>query len=73
MAPRALSTNLVIISLIALDLALMSIAQMPSTTLVRPNLPLSRVADRSEKEPVEDGEDDLVVIYELGREGLSGE
>jgi len=66
--PLALSTSLVRISLIALDLAFTSIAQIPSTT---GGLGFSRGVARSEYEPVEEGEEERVNI-ELDRGDLSG-
>lgn len=71
MAPLDLSTRRVRISLIALLLALMSMAQTPRTTnFSRGSAFLesieSRVKARSEHEPVDEGEEDLVKI-ELDR------
>ena len=56
-APRDLSTNLVRISRIAFERAFTSIAHIPSTT---GGLRLSAAGEKSEWEPVEDGDEERV-------------
>lgn len=70
--PRDLSTKRVRISRIALDRALMSIAQMPRIT---GGFAESVTAEMSEWEPLGEGEDDLVEVATIDweRGDLSGE
>lgn len=61
MVPRALSTNRIIISLIALDLALTSMAHTPKTI---------GAAVGVASEVIDDGDDDLVSLEEKKPENL---
>lgn len=73
MAPRALSTRRMIISLIALDLALTSMAQIPSTMGgTGGGWECLSDAATSELESIEEGEEDLV-MSELERGDFSVE